>query len=405
MKNIDDLLIRNEYKVHIYKDYFLGSIRFMFSVHDLQKTQLKELENLSHSFLKKWLGLPQCASWAIVHDYHGLNIKSLTHLYEECRSLSLSRIRFFSDARAQHALDAKEEREGQWCRKFSSAVFAKGLIQEVVPPVVDNALLTTGDTLNVSQDSWSSLEVDDVPTPSSPISGSPPPPHPPPAPPSHPPRQSSDQKKTLKRKVQVGLQGRVNDFWKEKIGHYVMQGDFLALIMEEKGSVSWRAYMWDIPQGVLRFAINAGINTLPTLDNLKRWGKRVNDRCPFCGNIQTLLHVLSNCGVALDQGRYTWRHNSVLMSLINIIRPKLHDGFVLFSDMDGFQAPHGGTIPPNVLVTNLKPDLFIFNEDARLAILFELTCPWDANIEKSHDYKEEKYSSLVTDLSQNFTVL
>ena len=182
-----------------------------------------------------------------------------------------------------------------------------------------------------------------------------------------------------------------------------MQGDFLALIMEEKGSVSWRAYMWDIPQGVLRFAINAGINTLPTLDNLKRWGKRVNDRCPFCGNIQT--HVLSNCGVALDQGRYTWRHNSVLMSLINIIRPKLHDGFVLFSDMDGFQAPHGGTIPPNVLVTNLKPDLFIFNEDARLAILFELTCPWDTNIEKSHDYKEEKYSSLVTDLSQNFTVL
>ena len=83
------------------------------------------------------------------------------------------------------------------------------------------------------------------------------------------------------------------------------------------------------------------------------------------------------------------------MSLINIIRPKSHDGFVLFSDMDGFQAPHGGTIPPNVLVTNLKPDLFIFNEDARLAILFELTCPWDANIEKSHDYKEKKYSSLL----------
>ena len=162
--------------------------------------------------------------------------------------------------------------------------------------------------------------------------------------------------------------------------------------------------MWDIPQGVLRFAINAGINTLPTHDNLKRWGKRVNDRCPFCGNIQTLLHVLSNCNTALDQGRYTWRHNSVLMSIINVIRPKLNSDMTLYSDMDGFQAPHGGTIPPHILVTNLKPDVFIVNEVSREVVIFELTCPWDTNVERSHVFKEEKYASLVTDLSRNFSV-
>ena len=57
-----------------------------------------------------------------------------------------------------------------------------------------------------------------------------------------------------------------------------------------------------------------------------------------------------------------------------------------------------------MLSTSLKPDLFIINESARLAIIFELTCPWDSNIERSHNFKEEKYASLVTDLSQNFTV-
>ena len=72
-----------------------------------------------------------------------------------------------------------------------------------------------------------------------------------------------------------------------------MQGDYIALIMEEGNCITWKSYMWDIPQGVLKFAMNAGLNTLPTLDNHKRWDKRVNDRCPFCGNIQTLLHVLS----------------------------------------------------------------------------------------------------------------
>ena len=163
----------------------------------------------------------------------------------------------------------------------------------------------------------------------------------------------------LKRRIQSGVQERVNNFWKEKIGHYVMQGDYLALIMEEGGCITWRSYLYDIPRGVLKFAINAGLNTLPSLDNLKRWGKRVSDRCSFCGNTQTLLHILSNCQVSLDQGRYTWRHNSVLASLIRIIRPCLNQGMELFSDIPGHLAPGGGSIPPNVLVTNQRPDIFI----------------------------------------------
>lgn len=162
--------------------------------------------------------------------------------------------------------------------------------------------------------------------------------------------------------------------------------------------------MWDIPQGVLKFAINAGVNTLPSLDNLKRWGKRVSDRCSFCGNIETLAHVLSNCSTALTQGRYTWRHNSVLSSFINFIRPHMKDGMVLFSDMPGFQAPHGGTVPPHILVTSLKPDIFVFHERSLEVFVFELTCPWDTNIERSHNFKLEKYAPLVADLSRTHIV-
>ena len=62
-------------------------------------------------------------------------------------------------------------------------------------------------------------------------------------------------KKGLKEKIQAGVQGRVNDFWKEKIGHYVMQGDYLALIMEEGGYITWRSYLWDIPRGFLNLPL------------------------------------------------------------------------------------------------------------------------------------------------------
>ena len=88
LKNIDELLVRDEFKVRIYADYFLGANRFVFSVHDLGMTQLRDLNDLTHGYLKKWLGLPRCASWALVHDEHGLNIKSISHLYMESRAFN-----------------------------------------------------------------------------------------------------------------------------------------------------------------------------------------------------------------------------------------------------------------------------------------------------------------------------
>ena len=106
--------------------------------------------------------------------------------------------------------------------------------------------------------------------------------------------------------------------------------------------------------------------------------------------------------MALNQGRFTWRHNSVLSGIIDLIRPSLTPGMQLFSDLPGLLAPSGGSIPAHILVTNLKPDIFIVNEATSEVILFELTCPWDANVSRSHTYKEEKYAPLVADLSRRY---
>ena len=89
-------------------------------MHDLNLSQLNELDGVCHSYLKKWLGMPQGGSWCIVHDRHGLDIKSVSHLYKESRAISLANIRAFSDDRVRHALSIKETREAGWKRKFSS---------------------------------------------------------------------------------------------------------------------------------------------------------------------------------------------------------------------------------------------------------------------------------------------
>ena len=35
-------------------------------------------------------------------------------------------------------------------------------------------------------------------------------------------------------------------------------------------------------------------------------------------------------------------------------------------------------------------------------MVFELTCPWNGKISRSHFYKEEKYAPLIADLSQRY---
>ena len=117
-----------------------------------------------------------------------------------------------------------------------------------------------------------------------------------------------------------------------------------------------------------------------------------------------MAHILSNCSVALEQGRFTWRHDSVLNTIVSFVNSKLRPGFVIFSDLAGYQSPNGGVIPPHILVTPLRPDLFVVNEGTREIVLFELTCPWEQNIDRSHSYKEDKYAPLVADLSRSYKV-
>ena len=145
VENIDSLLIRNEYKVRVYSEYFLGANRFIFSIHDLNLSQLRRMEELTHRYLKRWLGMPQSGSWAMVHDRHGMAVKSVTPLYKEARSLSLVNVRLFGDVRVCHALVSKEAREAKWSRKFSSALDTRNLIHDLLAtnPIPLNPLSPT----------------------------------------------------------------------------------------------------------------------------------------------------------------------------------------------------------------------------------------------------------------------
>ena len=53
----------------------------------------------------------------------------------------------------------------------------------------------------------------------------------------------------------------------------------------------------------------------------------------------------------------------------------------MYRDLPGHTAPGGGSIPPELCVTSLKPDIVIIDNHKQTIHLFELTCPSERNIE------------------------
>ena len=161
--------------------------------------------------------------------------------------------------------------------------------------------------------------------------------------------------------------------------------------------INFKSILFDLPRNVLKFLSNAAIDTLPTNVNLKRWKKRNSPSCSLCGNKETLLHVLNFCHVMLDQGRYTWRHNSVLNFIFSTIGAKNGESLEIFCDLPGSLVGIS-TIPTDIVVLSQKPDLVIIDRTNMKVTLIELTIPFDINVSKAHERKIDRYERLKNDI-------
>ena len=97
MDRIDKCFVRNEIKLWIYKLYFLPSKRFLLTVHTLTATHLKLLDTFADKYVKKWAGLPRCATNAVIHLNEGMDVRSISELYMEVHTVSHTRTRLKGD--------------------------------------------------------------------------------------------------------------------------------------------------------------------------------------------------------------------------------------------------------------------------------------------------------------------
>ena len=87
-----------------------------------------------------------------------------------------------------------------------------------------------------------------------------------------------------------------------------------------KNNLSWKNIL-AMPPNLLSFCISATFNVLPSPSNLCRWQKGSDPSLFLCGkSLCTVAHILGACKFSLHQGRFTFRHDSVLTALVSVLK-------------------------------------------------------------------------------------
>ncbi|CAC5414709.1 unnamed protein product [Mytilus coruscus] len=180
----------------------------------------------------------------------------------------------------------------------------------------------------------------------------------------------------------------------------------------------------------LSFLLRSVYDVLPSPSNLYTWGLIDDPTCTLCKDKPaTLQHVLSSCQVALKDGRYTWRHDSVLKTIaarLDIIRRKKRkvkkniifvnfvkageskdntpEGLGILATATDWQftadIQQRMSFPAEIEATSLRPDMVLWSQGTRQTVLLELTVPWEERMDEAHERKMAKYQQLVEDCQQ-----
>ena len=88
--------------------------------------------------------------------------------------------------------------------------------------------------------------------------------------------------------------------------------------------------------------------------------------------------MLNKCPEAVRNGRYTWRHDSILFTICHYLNVLENIGFKLFADLAGFKNPE-------ILFNGPRPDIVVKNGN-KLTVI-ELSHCYKTNFVKTRNYK------------------
>lgn len=401
----DALRLDGLIKLWIYQHIILAKISWGLMVHDLPISAIKELQQNTNVYLKKWCGVTRSADPGILYrpkEHLGLGLTSLTTHYKKMQIVKCHLCKNSEDAEIRMLYEQKAERE-KHLRTRWKATKELSKAEEVVSHARKFPSQTDKCGLGFIKGRYKST------------------------------LNLEEQREACTRAVE-----------EESAATHVAHAHTLALQgvwtrwleVVSPFDLSWRNLIYGPGKRIISFVLNASINMLPTPDILKIMNYRDTAACKLCDAPQcTLFHILSHCVYALVDKRYFWRHDSVLLSLKSDIAahvdrvnstqiPKLSGLYESFV-REGARmtkrkatAPHvldtardwkllvdfmGDPIvfPPHICATNQRPDIVLWSDSARHVILIELTCPAEEKILQASSKKKSRYMELLSMIQDN----
>ena len=143
-------------------------------------------------------------------------------------------------------------------------------------------------------------------------------------------------KKNLTNKIDKTLKERCD----EHLSDLKVQSKFKEITILESECHSWKKRVQSgLPHGQLSFLLRAGSDSLPHPANLHRWNIQCASKCPLCSSTRpTTTHILNGCPAALQQGRFTWHHDSVLKSIFIHLKDNLPHDVKIYAELDHWRA-------------------------------------------------------------------
>ena len=146
----------------------------------------------------------------------------------------------------------------------------------------------------------------------------------------------------------------------------------------------WSTVQSNLPRNIFNFTDRRFKSSLATRINLARWNFDQTSDCRFCFHPEDLLHVDASCKTYIDDGRYTWRHNSALQFIANCLQSIV--GSSLYVDLLGF-------LSPCILTSDMfRPYLLLVIADQKLFLL-ELTIGFEINLNITSQRKKKSTTS------------
>ena len=218
----------------------VAKLSWPFSSLDLTLTFVRRLQAKSTAFLKRWTGLPRPANSAILHpgrsNRAGLHVKHLLTFWKQTQAVRMNILQPSADMHCSRLYDHLLLRQGEWSQRYVPAVDLEHTCAAAV--VESDPEYTSGSRSN------------------NPL-----------------PRR----KRSLTLLADVDTEEQLS-----KLRLLTVQGRWLEWTDVMNLDLSWRRLIHGIDDRELSFILRAITNTLPTPDNLRRWGQQRQTQPTLC---------------------------------------------------------------------------------------------------------------------------